>query len=170
MVAQTSKSAVTQVSKPALLPVLDRDTIIRRQVETIAPPKAQRGHEFRFGSLTFPLLPLRNRSDVSLEEMKPVPDKPTHSYLNPELNSLDAKMSHDMPLYATSEKSPWRILEQGMESNSESNFTSGILVGKPGSSSSSAKKLKFVVGDSKGPVCFLIFDESGKLTELKPLP
>jgi hypothetical protein len=111
------------------------------------------------------------KEDAKLEEMKPDSNKtPTHSYLNPELDSMDTKFPGALPFYTTSENSPWKILEQGAESSSESRTTSGIRAGKSSSSSSQTSKSKFVVGDAKGPVCILIFDGAGKLAELKPLP
>ncbi len=111
------------------------------------------------------------KKDANLEEMKPVSDKPTtHQYLDPQLGSMDSKIPGALPIYTTGENSPWKILEQGAESSSESRTTSGIMLGKPSSSSSQTSKSKFVVGDPKGPVCILIFDGAGKLTELKPLP
>jgi hypothetical protein len=111
------------------------------------------------------------KKDASLEEMKPDSDKPpTHSYLNPELDSVDSKMPGGSQFYTTSKKNPWQILEQNTESVSEFHSISGLFSGKPSSSSSNTKKSKFVVGDVKGPVCILVFDDAGKLTELKPLP
>ena len=92
------------------------------------------------------------KKDAVLEEVKPDTDKPpTHSYLNPELDSLDSKIPGGLPFYTTSEKSPWKIFEESAESNSESHTASGLLFGKSSSSSSETKKSKFVVGDSKGP-------------------
>jgi hypothetical protein len=111
------------------------------------------------------------KKDASLEEMKPDSDKqPPHSYLNPESDKMDSKMSDSSVFYTTSSKNPWKILEESAESNSELRISSGLLAGKPASSSSKTKKSKFVVGDAKGPVCILVFDDAGKLTELKPLP
>ena len=111
------------------------------------------------------------KKDANLEEMKPDADEPpTHSYLNPELDSMDSKITGDMPMYTTSEKSPWKIIEQGAESGSTSYTISGDLFGKSSASSSQTNESKFVVGDSKGPICILIFDGTGKLTEIKPLP
>ena len=112
------------------------------------------------------------KKDAALEELKPdSSNPPARSYLDPGMDATDSKMSGGMTVYITSEKSPWKILEQGAESSSESRTTSGSLFGKPGSSSSSTKKLKFVVGDSKGAVCILDdFDGDGKLNEIKPLP
>ena len=111
------------------------------------------------------------KRDAVLEEYKPEPiNPPAHSYLNPALDSTDSKMSGGTTFYDTPKKSPWKILEQGTESSSQSFTTSGLLFGKPHSSSSSTKKLKFVVGDAKGPVCILVFDDAGKLLEIKTLP
>ena len=83
---------------------------------------------------------------------------------------MDSKMPDGLPFYTTSKKSPWKILEQGAESKSESRSISGSWFSQPGSSASKTVKSKFVVGDSRGPVCILVFDGAGKLSELKPLP